>query len=88
MNQPSAGLANYMVLVESVVPVICAAKKIEDPDPVVKSFLEPALDTFQNVSFIISVSNSSGFDHLMIPDHFHRFVFPRSLLLGGRRGIS
>lgn len=47
LNQPSACYANYNVLVESVVPVICAAKGLEDSDLVIKSFLEPAADVFQ-----------------------------------------
>jgi serine/tyrosine/threonine adenylyltransferase len=48
MNQPSAGFANYHVLVESVVPVICAARSIDDPTDTIKSFLEPAARQFQD----------------------------------------
>jgi len=49
MNQPSAGFANYQVLVESVVPVICAARGPDtDPEPVVKEFLEEAVQKFQS----------------------------------------
>jgi len=48
LNQPSAGYANYNVLVESVVPVIAAARGVEDPEPIVKEFLEPAADKFQS----------------------------------------
>lgn len=47
LNQPSAGYANYQVLVESVVPVICAARGIEDPDDTIKEFLKPATIKFQ-----------------------------------------
>lgn len=47
MNQPSAGFANYNVLVESVVPVICAARDIDDPTDTTKSFLAPAAEQFQ-----------------------------------------
>lgn len=48
LNQPSAGFANYQVLVESVVPVICAYKGTDDSESVVKSFLEPAMKKFEN----------------------------------------
>jgi serine/tyrosine/threonine adenylyltransferase len=48
MNQPSAGFANYNVLVESVVPVICAFRNIDDPTDTLKSFLAPAATLFQN----------------------------------------
>jgi serine/tyrosine/threonine adenylyltransferase len=48
LNQPSAGLANYQVLVESVVPVIVAARDInEDPDKTIEKFMLAAQDTFQ-----------------------------------------
>jgi serine/tyrosine/threonine adenylyltransferase len=47
LNQPSAGFANYNVLVESVVPVICAARDIDDPTDTTKSFLDPAAKQFQ-----------------------------------------
>jgi uncharacterized protein YdiU (UPF0061 family) len=47
LNQPQAGFVNYQVLVESVVPVICAARGIEDPTETLKSFLEPAAQLFQ-----------------------------------------
>lgn len=47
MNQPSAGFANYNVLVESVVPVICAARQTEDVDAVIKEFVDPAAEKFE-----------------------------------------
>jgi serine/tyrosine/threonine adenylyltransferase len=48
LNQPSAGLANYQVLVESVVPVIVAARDInENPDKTIETFMLSAQDTFQ-----------------------------------------
>jgi uncharacterized protein YdiU (UPF0061 family) len=46
MNQPSAGFVNYQVLVESVAPVICAAKGIEDPETIVNKFLEKGQTIF------------------------------------------
>ena len=46
MNQPSAGFANYQVLVESVVPVICAQTGTEAA-PTAKAILEKAVDVFQ-----------------------------------------
>jgi serine/tyrosine/threonine adenylyltransferase len=48
MNQPSAGFANFNVLVESVVPVICASRNLDDPTDTIKSFLAPAAAQFQN----------------------------------------
>jgi serine/tyrosine/threonine adenylyltransferase len=48
LNQPSAGLANYQVLVESVVPVICAATKDEDGEAdVMNKFLNKAKVIFE-----------------------------------------
>ena len=48
LNQPSAGLVNYQVLVESVAPVICASKDVKsDPEPVIESFMEKAQATFE-----------------------------------------
>ena len=48
LNQPSAGLANYQVLVESVIPVICAARpNCNDPEELVNEFMEPASAMFQ-----------------------------------------
>lgn len=47
MNQPNAGFANYQVLVESVAPVICAARGTDDIEAVVKEFMEPAAQEFQ-----------------------------------------
>jgi uncharacterized protein YdiU (UPF0061 family) len=47
MNQPSAGFANYKVLVESVVPVICAAKNPRQPPQAVgQEYLDLAVDLF------------------------------------------
>ncbi|KAL3943668.1 MAG: hypothetical protein SGBAC_002248 [Bacillariaceae sp.] len=47
LNQPSAGLVNYQVLVESVVPVIAASRKI-DPDELVEKFMTEAQKVFEN----------------------------------------
>jgi uncharacterized protein YdiU (UPF0061 family) len=47
LNQPSAGFANYGILVQSVVPVICAAQGDEDPDETVKEFMDTAAELFQ-----------------------------------------
>lgn len=48
LNQPSAGLANYQVLVESVVPIICAANKDEDGEAdVMNEFLNKAKVIFE-----------------------------------------
>ncbi|EEC44974.1 predicted protein [Phaeodactylum tricornutum CCAP 1055/1] len=46
MNQPSAALANYKILVESVVPVI-AAQTMEDMERIRTSFLERAQILFE-----------------------------------------
>lgn len=48
LNQPSAGFANYKVLVQSVVPVICAAQGDEDPEDTTKEILETAAELFQS----------------------------------------
>jgi uncharacterized protein YdiU (UPF0061 family) len=47
MNQPNAAFANYNVLVESVVPAICAARQTENFDAVVQEYVEPAAAKFQ-----------------------------------------
>jgi uncharacterized protein YdiU (UPF0061 family) len=48
LNQPTAGYANYKVLVESVVPVICAAtRNIENPNDTEAYFLTRAQELFQ-----------------------------------------
>jgi uncharacterized protein YdiU (UPF0061 family) len=47
LNQPTAGLVNYSVLVESVVPVICAAKGIEDCSEMQQEYLDKAQEIFQ-----------------------------------------
>jgi uncharacterized protein YdiU (UPF0061 family) len=46
LNQPSAGFTNYQVLVESVVPVIAAAKGMESPDELMDAFMSKAQDIF------------------------------------------
>jgi uncharacterized protein YdiU (UPF0061 family) len=48
MNQPSAGFVNYQVLVESVVPVIAAARGLEEPGPVETEYIEKAQSTFED----------------------------------------
>lgn len=48
LNQPSAGYANYGVLVQSVVPMICAAQGIEDPEETIKEIMDTAADMFQS----------------------------------------
>lgn len=45
-NQATAGLANYQILVESVAPVICAARDLEDCDAVVEATMEKAQSLF------------------------------------------
>ena len=69
LNQPTAGLVNYNVLVESVVPVICAAKGIEDPSELLGEYLEKAQGIFQNkldetfrVKMGLSKENEAGDD--------------------------
>lgn len=47
-NQPGAGYANYVVLVESVAPVIAAARGDKSPDAVVEEFSARAQDIFQS----------------------------------------
>lgn len=47
MNQPSAGFVNYQVLVESVAPVICAARGEEDLDKVVEEFMMKGQKVFE-----------------------------------------
>jgi uncharacterized protein YdiU (UPF0061 family) len=47
LNQPSAGYVNYNILVQSVVPVICAAQEDEDVDGTMKEFMATAADLFQ-----------------------------------------
>ena len=46
LNQPNAGFANYQVLVESVAPVIAAARGDDTMDAVVDEFLETAQKVF------------------------------------------
>ena len=48
MNQPSAGYANYVVLVNSIVPLIAAAKSEENPEVIVEPFIERAQEIFQH----------------------------------------
>ena len=50
LNQPSAGYANYNVLVQSVVPVICAARGDDDVDETMKEFTDTAAELFQGKS--------------------------------------
>ena len=45
-NQPSAGFVNYQVLVESVVPVICAARGNENSDELIDDFMTKAQTIF------------------------------------------
>jgi len=47
LNQPSAGFANYQVLVESVVPVIAASRKT-NPDEILDKFMTRAQEIFEN----------------------------------------
>jgi uncharacterized protein YdiU (UPF0061 family) len=46
LNQPSAGFANYNVLVASVVPALCSNGK-KDPDEVAKPFLQAGAKLFE-----------------------------------------
>jgi serine/tyrosine/threonine adenylyltransferase len=48
LNQPNAGYANYGVLVESVVPVIAAARGLREHTTIQQEFLEMARQIFQN----------------------------------------
>jgi uncharacterized protein YdiU (UPF0061 family) len=50
MNQPSAGFVNYNVLVDSVVPVIVAAKndRATTTDKLVQQFMDRAKDLFES----------------------------------------
>jgi uncharacterized protein YdiU (UPF0061 family) len=50
LNQPSAGYANYNILVQSVVPVICAARGNDNVDETTKEFTDAAADLFQGKS--------------------------------------
>jgi uncharacterized protein YdiU (UPF0061 family) len=47
LNQPTAGYVNYNVLAESVVPVICAARNIQDPSDTLAYFQTRAQELFQ-----------------------------------------
>lgn len=49
MNQPNAGYVNYGVLVESVVPLIAAARDGNENnlDEILQEFMEPAAELFQ-----------------------------------------
>lgn len=47
LNQPSAGYANYMILVESVVPVIAAARKQDQHQSLQQEFMDQAHEIFQ-----------------------------------------
>lgn len=47
MNQPSAGYANYQVLVESVVPVIAAARGLDDSEDIKHHYMDRAAEIFQ-----------------------------------------
>jgi uncharacterized protein YdiU (UPF0061 family) len=63
LNQPTAGYVNYNVLVESVVPVICAARNIEDPSETELQFLERAQELFQrklDETFSVKLGLSKG----------------------------
>lgn len=69
LNQPTAGYVNYNVLVESVIPLICAARKIEDPTETELQFLERAQKLFQrkfdetfSVKMGLSKDNEAGRD--------------------------
>jgi uncharacterized protein YdiU (UPF0061 family) len=46
LNQPTAGFVNYQVLVESLVPVIAAARGEENPETLVEEFMEQAQAVF------------------------------------------
>jgi uncharacterized protein YdiU (UPF0061 family) len=48
LNQPAAGYVNYNVLVESVVPVICAARNMQDPTDTLAYFQTRAQELFQS----------------------------------------
>jgi serine/tyrosine/threonine adenylyltransferase len=48
LNQPNAGYANYGVLVESVVPVIAAARGLDEHATLQAEFLETAQTIFQS----------------------------------------
>lgn len=63
MNQPTAGLVNYNVLVESVVPVICAAQGMEDPSTLLQEYLDKAQEVFQeklDETFRVKLGLSKG----------------------------
>jgi len=69
LNQPTAGLVNYNVLVESVVPVICANMGIEDSSELLQEYLDKAQDVFQEkldetfrVKLGLSKDNQGGDD--------------------------
>lgn len=47
LNQPGAGLANYVVMVESVAPILAAAAGDESPDKVVEHYTTMAQPIFQ-----------------------------------------
>ena len=50
LNQPSAGFANYMVLVESVAPILAAAAGDDSPDKVVEHYQQMAQPIFQEAT--------------------------------------
>ena len=47
LNQPTAGLANYGILVESVVPVIAAARGMNNHEALQDEFMQEAATVFQ-----------------------------------------
>ena len=46
LNQPTAGFTNYQVLVESIVPVIAAANRIDSPNQLIDEFMTKAQTIF------------------------------------------
>ena len=64
LNQPSAAFANYGVLVESVVPVIAAARGRTEHETIQNDFLEKAQVIFQNkVDEIFRIKLGFNHDH-------------------------
>jgi len=46
LNQPTGGFTNYQVLVESIVPVIAAANRIDSPNQLIDEFMTKAQTIF------------------------------------------